>query len=138
MTRLAAAEPFHRSLRRSRNDAPSTGTTPSPSRASRPAGTWSMISAGPGARRTRVPLGATIVSGTWQVAGKRCVLDHVADLAMDRQGDLGPDPLIDPYQLVARRMARDMDVGVVVGDHFDAARRQAHSAGGRPSARCRE
>src|SRR5580704_13617863 len=34
--------------------------------AGRPAGTWSMISAGPGASRTRVPLGATIVSGTWQ------------------------------------------------------------------------
>ncbi|HEX9524924.1 MAG TPA: ribonuclease J [Reyranella sp.] len=67
---LAAAAPFHRSLRRSRKDAPSTGTTPSPSRASRPAGTWSMTSAGPGASRTRVPLGATIVSGTWQARAR--------------------------------------------------------------------
>ena len=43
--KVAAAAPFHRSLRRSRSDAPSIGTTPSPSRASRPDGTWSMISA---------------------------------------------------------------------------------------------
>jgi hypothetical protein len=66
ITSVAAAAPFHKSLRRSRSESPSSGTTPSPSRASRPAWTWSMISAGPGARRTRLPLGATTVSGTWQ------------------------------------------------------------------------
>ena len=57
--------------------------------------------------------------------GERRVLDHVADLAMHRQGDLGPDPLVHADQLVARRVARDMDMLVgAVADHLDAARRQ--------------
>jgi hypothetical protein len=52
------------------------------------------------------------------------MLDHVTDLAMDRQGDLRPHPLIDADQFVARRMARDVDIGVVVGDHLYAARQE--------------
>ena len=37
------------------------------------------------------------------------MLDHMADLAMDRQGDPGPHPLVDPHEFVARRMAGDVD-----------------------------
>ena len=52
------------------------------------------------------------------------MFDHMPDLAMDRHGDLGAHPLIDPHQFIACRMARYMDVRLAVGDHFDTARHQ--------------
>ena len=52
------------------------------------------------------------------------MLDHVPDLAMDRQGDLRPHPLIDADKLVSRGMTRDVDVCLAVGDDLDTARHQ--------------
>ena len=49
------------------------------------------------------------------------MLHHMADLAMYRQGDPGPHPLVDPHEFVTRGMAGDMDTGVAVGDDLDAA-----------------
>ena len=40
----------------------------------------------------------------------------MADLAMDRHGELWPDPLVHPDQFVLCRMPGDMDEGVVGGD----------------------
>ena len=70
-----------------------------------------MISAGPGARRTMSPLGATTVSGTWQVARESRVLEHVADLAMDRHGDLRAGPSGTSAPARRGRMAGDVDDG---------------------------
>ena len=46
-------------------------------------------------------------------------------LAMDRHGDLRPEPAIHLAKLVAARMAGDVDQRVAVGDDADAARRSA-------------
>ena len=59
-------------------------------------------------------------------AGEFRVRAQMLRLAMDRDGDLRPDPLVHLRQLVARRMAGDVDLRVgLVGDDLDAEVQQA-------------
>ena len=62
--------------------------------ARRPAGTSSTTAAGPGARRTTSPFSTTSACGTWQLSRQPRMLGQVARLAMHRDGDLRPHPLI--------------------------------------------
>ena len=58
-------------------------------------------------------------------AGEAHVLDEVARLAVHGHRDLGAHPLVHACQLVAARVARDVDEMVVLGDHLDAERDEA-------------
>jgi len=48
------------------------------------------------------------------------MLDEMAQLAMHRHGDARPHMRIHARQLVARRMAGDMDEMILLGHHLDA------------------
>ena len=50
--------------------------------------------------------------------GEARLLDHVAELAVDGDADGRAHPAVHRRELVARRMARDVDVGVALGDDF--------------------
>ena len=137
ITRVAAAAPFHRSLRRSRQRG-AVDRHHAVAVAGQPAGRHVVDDLGRTGRQA--DQGAVGRHDRLRhLAGARegRMLDHVADLAMDRQGDLRSHPLIDPHQLVARRMARDVDIGLAVGDDLDAARPSARCAAVPPSVRCR-
>ena len=53
-------------------------------------------------------------------AGEARLLHHVAHLAMDRDDDLRPDPVVHRRQLGPAGMAGDVDRRLAVGDHVDA------------------
>ena len=76
-------------------------------------GTSSMISARPGARRTMSPLRGATGCGHLQVLGQGGVLEQVAALAVGRHGDLRPRPVVHLLQLVAARVAGDVDARMV-------------------------
>ena len=57
---------------------------------------------------------------TWHSRGELGMRDQVAGLAMHRDRDLRADHLVHAHQLVARRMPRDMDEMVLLGDDLDA------------------
>ena len=52
--------------------------------------------------------------------GEARLLAHVAHLAMDRDDDLGPDPVVHRGELGPAGMAGDVDRRLAVGDHLDA------------------
>jgi hypothetical protein len=60
------------------------------------------------------------------------VLEQVAALAVGRDGDLGPRPLVHLLQLVAARVAGDMDARVLLvspslrPEAWEAQQREAH------------
>jgi hypothetical protein len=53
-------------------------------------------------------------------AGEAGLFEHVAELAVDGDDDLGADPVVHGGKLGPARVAGDMDRSLLVGDHLDA------------------
>ena len=79
-----------------------------------------MISAPPGASRTRSPLRQVSDLAARRAARERRVLGQMQRLAMHRHDDLRLHPVEQVGELVAARMAGDVDQMGAVGDDLDA------------------
>ena len=113
--------PWLISRRRVRNRSSPAPTRPSASSTIRPTGTSSTTSAGAGGQAHDV----AVLDQQAPAARPSCLRQalvgvQVARLAVDRHGDLRPDPAVHLLELVAAGVARDVDEMVLLGDHLDA------------------
>ena len=86
----------------------------------RPTGTSSITLGASGASRSTSPFSITWSCGTPSLLGEALMGVQVAGLAVDRDGDLRPDPAVHLLHLVAARVARHVDEVIVLGDDLDA------------------
>ena len=120
-TTVASAAPLKVMRWRFLSVSPAVSRSALPSAASRPVGTSPMTRGGAGREPHHLAVPRHDRLRHAAGFGEPRLRQEMARLAMDRHGDRRPHRAVHAHELVLRRMARDMDEMVVLGDDLDAA-----------------